>query len=234
LGGSRILFSLSAIAGLTIVRVIAGLMLGLGPFFIAFLLFDGTRSLFEGWVRVLAGTALAAVAVSVVLGLELGLLDPWLATVLTRRMSGEPLPTMPTELFVIACLFTFAILASIYASVRLAQAFRLPAVLRVEAAARSDKMVRPLEKSTAERGRSEVQEERTRAAAIAGTFRSLTLRERDGAAEPAFATSAWQSRAPAVRGAAEGARQSVPLGRSFNRRAGTRVSALAAKRDSSA
>ena len=33
------------------VRLIAGLLLALGPFFVAFLLFDGTRGLFEGWVR---------------------------------------------------------------------------------------------------------------------------------------------------------------------------------------
>ncbi len=61
LGGSRIMFDLTALAALGIVRIVTGLMLALGPFFIAFLMFESTRSLFEGWVRVLAGTALAAV-----------------------------------------------------------------------------------------------------------------------------------------------------------------------------
>ena len=46
LGGSRILFLLTAIGGLAIVRIVTGLMLALGPFFIAFFLFDATRSLF--------------------------------------------------------------------------------------------------------------------------------------------------------------------------------------------
>lgn len=40
LGGSRILFELTAVAGLGIVQIMAGLMLGLGPFFIAFLMFE--------------------------------------------------------------------------------------------------------------------------------------------------------------------------------------------------
>ena len=46
LGGSRMMFLSAAIAALASVRLIAGLMLALGPFFIAFLLFDGTRGLF--------------------------------------------------------------------------------------------------------------------------------------------------------------------------------------------
>jgi type IV secretion system protein VirB6 len=236
LGGSKIIFSLSAVAGLTIVRVIAGLMLGLGPFFVAFLLFDATRGLFEGWVRVLAGTAIAAVAVSIILGLQLGFMEPWLSTVLARRMSGEPMPTMPTELFVVACLFAIAIVASIYASMRLAQAFRLPALLRVEPAAASVPAVWPAERSVSNPRRAQAQEEaeRSRATAIASTFRSVTRRDRDGVADPATVVSSWQVRTPNVRGSNEGARQAVPLGRSFNRRPGARVSALASRRDASA
>ena len=37
---------------------LAGLLLALGPLFAIFLLFEGTRGLFEGWVRGLAGAAL--------------------------------------------------------------------------------------------------------------------------------------------------------------------------------
>src|SRR5690242_19682160 len=40
LGGSRILFLFSAVAGLGIVRIVTALLLALGPFFIAFLMFD--------------------------------------------------------------------------------------------------------------------------------------------------------------------------------------------------
>src|SRR6185503_20713991 len=101
-----------------------------GPFFIAFLMFDNTRSLFEGWVRVLGGAALAAIGVSVALGLELALVEPWLSNVLARRMAGEALPTVSTELFVITCLFVMIVGAALYACARLAQAFRLAPLLR--------------------------------------------------------------------------------------------------------
>ena len=47
----------------------------------------------------LVGAALAAVGVSVALGLELALLEPWLSNVLARRMAGEALPAVATELF---------------------------------------------------------------------------------------------------------------------------------------
>src|SRR5439155_567824 len=60
IGGSRMLFLVGAIGGLAAVRMIAGLLLAVGPLFVAFLLFENTRSLFEGWIRVLAGAALAA------------------------------------------------------------------------------------------------------------------------------------------------------------------------------
>ena len=58
LGGARATYLIGALGALALVRLVAGLLLALGPFFIAFLLFDGTRGLFEGWVRVLAGAAL--------------------------------------------------------------------------------------------------------------------------------------------------------------------------------
>src|SRR5699024_9265543 len=70
LGGARVMYLVTALGGFAAVRLVAGLLLALGPFFIAFLLFDGTRGLFEGWVRGLAAAALGAVAVTVILGVE--------------------------------------------------------------------------------------------------------------------------------------------------------------------
>lgn len=232
LGGSRILFLLSAIAGLSVVRIVTGLMLALGPFFIAFLLFDGTRGLFEGWVRVLGGTALAAVSTSIVLGMELGLLGPWLSTVLAHRMAGEPLPAAPTELFVIGCLFAMAVLAALYVSMRVAYAFRLPAVLRVEQPqARPTTETRLWPAADARAGRTDV--ERTRAAAIAGAITSVNARSRDGGGAGSALVS-FHERSTQVRTNLESACQTAPLGRTYSRKPGSRVSALAAKRDASA
>lgn len=125
LGGARILFLLTAIASLAIVRLVAALMLAMGPLLVAFLLFDNTRSLFEGWIRVLAGAALAGLAARFAVALQLGLLEPWLTTVLARRQADEVLPTVPVELLVLVTLFALLALGLVIASARIARAFRM-------------------------------------------------------------------------------------------------------------
>ena len=92
LGGARVAFLTGALGALALVRLVAGLLLALGPFFIAFLLFEGTRGLFEGWVRVLAGAALGALGTAIVLGVELALLEPWLADLLSPPLCGPADP----------------------------------------------------------------------------------------------------------------------------------------------
>jgi type IV secretion system protein VirB6 len=233
LGGSRILFLLTAIAGLTVVRIVAGLALALGPFFIAFLLFDNTRSLFEGWVRVLAGAALASVAASIVLGLELALMEPWLSDVLARRMAGEALPTVSTELFVLTCLFAIVVTAALIGCARLAYAFRLAPLMRAEPASSSSPSVWPrASESRAHDGFArETERERSRAAAMASAIAAASHRDSPEFASMASAMAS-PSRAPDIRvSPSEAARSAVPLGRSFSRRSASRVSARASKRD---
>lgn len=235
LGGSRILFLLTAIAGLSLVRIVTGLMLALGPFFIAFLMFDSTRSLFEGWVRVLAGAALAAIGVAITLGLELGMMEPWLSNILARRMAGEALPTVATELFVLTCLFTIVVAAALIACARVARAFRLPALLRTVPDL-ADPIRRHHAPATITSGRAPdvIEGERTRAAAVASVIVAMNRRDR---LEPAPLTSSSSfgktSRVTAVSGTDTG-RGVTPIGRSFTRRMNSRVSATANRRDAGA
>ena len=233
LGGSRILFELTAVASLGIVRIVAGLMLALGPFFIAFLMFENTRSLFEGWIRVLGGAALAAVGVSIALGLELALLEPWLGNVLARRMAGEALPTVSTELFVIACLFAIITAAALYGCARVIGAFRLAPLLR---------MVPML----SERGkggaippgnlvmRETEQAERSRAATVANVLAATSRRERGELALSLGGMPAAASRRLLFSASKESAYMTAPVGRAFTRRTHSRVSGVAARRDSGA
>jgi len=236
LGGSRILFELTAVAGLGTVRIITGLMLALGPFFIAFLMFDSTRSLFEGWVRVLGGAALGAVGVSVALGLELALIEPWLSDVLARRMAGEGLPGVSTELFVITCLFSILVAVLLYACVRVMRAFRLAPLLRILPA------VADQGRNAASAGATRLNDltpqappsERSRAAAVASILVATSRRERaDGAVHVSSAPAA-PNRAPGVSPSNDSAQPRVPVGRSFTRSPHARMSAVAAKRDQGA
>ncbi|HEX5259573.1 MAG TPA: type IV secretion system protein [Sphingomicrobium sp.] len=238
LGGSRILFELTAIAGLGIVRIIAGLMLALGPFFIAFLMFDSTRSLFEGWVRVLGGAGLAAIGVSIALGLELALLEPWLSDVLARRMGGEALPTVSTELFVIACLFTMIVAAALYACARVTRAFRLAPLLKVLPVATEQGRAGAspvLAANTASRELADV--ERSRAASVASAFVSMNRRELRDLTLSAPSGVAAPGRTPALSSSNDSAARAampVPVGRSFTRHPHARVSATSARRDAGA
>jgi len=230
LGGSRILFLLTAVAGLAGVRLIIGLMLALGPFFIAFLMFDNTRSLFEGWVRVLAGAALAAVGVAITLGLELSLMEPWLSTILARRMAGEPLPSVPTELFVVTTVFAVIVLAVLIACARLASAFRLAPLFGHIEEARSLPRAQTLAAVPATVSRQQLQE-RSRAAAVADVLVAMQRRE-GGRGAPA--TSQLSAGVGGMARSGHGGlyeRAGVPVGRSLARRASNRASASAGRRD---
>src|SRR6185503_8639849 len=100
-------------------------------FFFTFLLFDATRGLFEGWLRVLAGTALGALGTSVALGVELAFLEPRLAYLISLRTAGYAVPGAAIELMVIALIFALALVAMLAATARVAYGFRLPAAWRL-------------------------------------------------------------------------------------------------------
>jgi type IV secretion system protein VirB6 len=111
---ARIAYLGSTIAALGIVRLIAALLLALGPFFAVALLFDATRGLFFGWLRVLAGVVIGAAGIALVLMIELALLEPYLGDVLSRRAAALATPAATVELIVI-CLAFAAILAAMIA-----------------------------------------------------------------------------------------------------------------------
>jgi type IV secretion system protein VirB6 len=243
IAASRMLFLIAAITGLGAVRLTAGLLLAVGPFFIAFLLFENTRSLFEGWVRVLAGVALGALGISIALAVELALIEPWLTDLLARRTADEWLPGMPVELLVVTLAFALIVLAMLYGSAKVAFAFRLaPAWQAVTARAGRNpaREERRFAAAGTARGDSPPAEARSRAATVVDAVAATQRRE---GAHIAVATTTRDSAggvpaaaAPAA-AAASGGRASpasiapAPLGQSFRRRTRGRVSASAGRRD---
>jgi len=231
LGWSRIAFLTGALGALALVRLIAGLLLAVGPFFIAFLLFESTRGLFEGWLRVLAGAALGAVGTAVALGVELALLEPWLIDLLARRYAGQPVPGAPVELLVATLFFALVLLGILYASARVAFGFRLPPAWRSA----------PIQLAAALRG------EEMRFAGVSERVQAPTEgRSRAATVVDAVAASQRREAAPSTPGAAAGpaartwhegpardlpTQKVAPLGQSFRRRTTNRVSARAGRRD---
>jgi len=137
-GFARVIFLVSTVAAFAVVRVAAGLLLALAPLFAAFLLFDGTRGLFEGWIKALIGTALASLAISVALGLSLAYLEPWLANLLARRASGLDIVGTPAQLLAASTIFAIALACAAYLFARVALALRIPAWMRPSHGARVD------------------------------------------------------------------------------------------------
>jgi len=232
LGGARILFLLSALVGLVSVRLVAALMLALGPYFIAFLLFENTRSLFEGWIRVIASATIAAIGVAIGLGFELALLEPWLAGVLARRLAGEALPTAPTELLVITMLFAVVILALIAASVRLASAFRLASWVAGALVSHRRAEATPIKNTAALARTNEPVEARSRATATANVVASQQRRDLGGRETTGDHRTLIQPRqAPEGAGAGAPTFNNIPTGRAFPRRTKARASASVGRRD---
>jgi len=238
LGGARILFLAGAIAALAAVRLIAGLLLALGPFFFAFLLFDGTRGLFEGWLRVLGGAALGALGAGIALGVELALMEPWLANLIATRTAGYATPGAPVELFVIALVFTVALAAMLFAAARVAYGFRLPAAWRSAPAQLAEAMRgQGLRVPALAQDRSPANADRPRAAQVADAVAATQRREAPAPVAAALGEGGAAAGAPSRATIRPGmdreqsAPAPLPLGQSFPRRTRTRHSSSASRRD---
>jgi type IV secretion system protein VirB6 len=237
LGGARILFLTGAIGGLAALRLAAGFLLALGPFFIAFLLFEGTRGLFVGWIRALAATALGALGIALALGVELVLIEMKLAELITIRDAGLPIPGAAIELFVITLIFTLVMLAMVWFAAKVATGFRLPdgwralpSRLGASLRERETRLV-----GVPQQARAAPAEERSRAALVVDAVAASQRRESGGYGAPASAAEG--PAAPSRRVAPQGREHEiyvaapVPIGQSYRRRARTRISASSGRRD---
>jgi type IV secretion system protein VirB6 len=108
LGWSRPLYLATTIGSLAVLRVTGGLLLALAPLIAGLLLFDFSRGIFAGWIRGLVLTAVGSLGLTVLLSVQLALMEPWLADVLNRRGLGYATPTAPTELLALVLAFAIA------------------------------------------------------------------------------------------------------------------------------
>jgi type IV secretion system protein VirB6 len=123
---SAVILLLSSLGVLLASKIVLGILLALGPIFIAMLLFDSTRGLFEGWLRASVAFALAPVIVTLMLGVALTLLEPWLAQVETMRDSNTYIPGVAFGVLILVMVFAGVALALVGAAAAIAGGFRLP------------------------------------------------------------------------------------------------------------
>lgn len=115
-GWSRLLFLASTIGTIGLLRLLAGLLLALAPLMAGLLLFDASRGIFAGWLRGLVLAMLGTLGASVVLSVQLAVLEPWLTDALKVRALGYATPATPLELFAITLAFgilQFAMIAAL-------------------------------------------------------------------------------------------------------------------------
>ncbi|WP_133366467.1 type IV secretion system protein [Qipengyuania sediminis] len=113
-GNARLIWLAGLIGAFALLRLVAGLLLALGPLAAGLLLFEPTRGLFSGWLRGLVLALIGTIGVTLVLAVELGVLLPWLTDALRVRSLGYATPAAPTELFAMTLAFTvvqFAMIA---------------------------------------------------------------------------------------------------------------------------
>ncbi|MDZ4366972.1 MAG: type IV secretion system protein, partial [Afipia sp.] len=104
-GYGRLLYLAGIMGSLILLRLVAGLLLALAPLAAGLLLFEQTRGLFSGWLRGLVLAVVGTVGVTIVLGVELALLEPWLADAARLRSLGYATPSAPIELFALTLAF---------------------------------------------------------------------------------------------------------------------------------
>lgn len=184
-GSARVIFLSGIVAAFAVVRLGAGVLLALAPLFAGLFLFDIGRGLFVGWARALVFTFLASIAATLIVGVELAVLEPWLNQALRLRHARIVTPEAPVELLVMCLGFTLALVGALAVLLRLSFMidFRLvsaaPRADTVAAAHPTPVQVRAAGGSSSERP--------ARATELAGAIAAAQRREAAGRATAAFA-----------------------------------------------
>ncbi len=229
-GLSRVSFLTGIIGAFGIVRVGAGLLLALAPLFAGLLLFETTCGLFIGWLRSLAATILAGIAVTIISGIELALLEPWLADTLQQRFARIVTPAAPVELLIMCLSFTTILFGVLILVARVAFTMTIPAVwISRRAAANAPDVISERERHSFVKGDTAAWQP-SRAHAVADAIAAVQRRETVTAvaaiASGGMAGSAAGASGPIDHRSAE----HRPLGQSTSRTR-MRRSAWAARRD---
>ncbi len=102
---SAVLF-MSTAGALSIAIIAVGVLLTVGPVFIALALFEATRGLFVGWMRALVSAALAPMVCWMTTTVMLVVLEPWLIRLARSRVEG--MLDLDAATATIALVFVFA------------------------------------------------------------------------------------------------------------------------------
>lgn len=215
-GWSRPIFLASTLGSLGVLRIAGGLLLAIAPLMAGLLLFDFTRGLFAGWVRGLAFVAIASLGATLLLSIQVAVMEPWLLDVLDRRIIGDITPRAPTEALALTLAFAIAMagLLFVLAKVAFQNTWTIaPIVQRLQAipAMRDAPQWRPV-------GIAEIPVH-SRALAISESVTAAVRREQGGAGgfEPVRRIEMIQRGEPLAAAPGHGGSAVNPLGSAYRR-----------------
>lgn len=114
LGSARLLYLASVIGTLGLLRIGAGLLLAVTPLVAGLYFFAHSRGIVAGWLKALVFTIGGSIGATLVLAVQLAILEPWLGDAIRVRELGYATPSAPTELFAIMLAFTIVQLAMLW------------------------------------------------------------------------------------------------------------------------
>ena len=107
---------LTTIGVILAAKIVLGFLLGVGPLFVALFLFDGTRGLFDGWLRATIAFAIAPIAANVFGAAMLIMMSPFLNTLSDNATQGlfdmGPIVTIGLIVMVFAIVMAMALRAA--------------------------------------------------------------------------------------------------------------------------
>lgn len=122
------LLVLSTVGVTAALRLAIGFLLAVGPLAVMSLLFDATLGVFSGWVRALAGAALAMLASTIVTAVDLVMVESELARLRLVNVGGIAQPVDLQAMPTLVLVFALVMLVATLAAMRMAGAFRLPMI----------------------------------------------------------------------------------------------------------
>jgi type IV secretion system protein VirB6 len=111
-GIGRLCFLIGSLMSFGLLRLLVGVMISALPIFAGLLLFDSSRGLFLGWLRMMFALFVASFTIPLILTVELSLLEPWLARAIEQRSAFYATPSAPTELWAISGSFLLILIGS--------------------------------------------------------------------------------------------------------------------------
>ena len=113
-GSARLLFLSSVMGSLALLRIAAALLLALTPLVAGLYFFTQSRGIFAGWLKGLVLTIAGSIGATLILSVQLAVIEPWLADAIRLRGSDYALPSAPTELFAIMLAFAIVQLVMLW------------------------------------------------------------------------------------------------------------------------